>query len=68
MKKNDFVEMYLTMIRNAYNKGNIEDLKAIKRTIELIPMKYLMDGKLMYIIQATKLTDLIDTNIEILAK
>lgn len=58
-------EMYMTMIRNAYNKKSIKELEAIKEVINLMPMKYFIEEKIT-LTQAKSLTDLIDTNIEII--
>lgn len=55
-------EMYMSMIRNAYNNNSIEELESIKRVLELTPMKVIMDGQIdMTTIR--DLEELINTNI-----
>ena len=65
MEKNELYNMFIIMIRNAYNSKNIEDLLAIKKVIDLIPVKYIMDNNLT-ITQADYLKELIDVNIIII--
>ena len=58
-------EMYMGMIRNAYNKRSVKELEAIKEVIHLMPMKYFINEKIS-LTQAKELTDLINTNIEMI--
>lgn len=62
MEKDSLYEMFKTMINNAYNKKSIEDLKAINRAIELIPMKYIMSGAIT-IMETNKMQEDIDNKI-----
>lgn len=60
MKNLNLYEMFITMIRNAYNKESISDLQAIKRAIELIPMYCIMNNAYISIGQIRDLEELID--------
>ena len=55
-------EMYMSMIRNAYNNNSIDELESIKKVLELTPMKVIMDNQIdMTTIR--DLEELINTNI-----
>lgn len=57
--------MYKTMIKNAYNKRSIEELKVIKEVMDLTPMYYIINNKIS-LSQLKELVDLIDSNIEMI--
>ncbi len=57
--------MFLTMIRNNYNKQDIKGLQTIKDTLDMIPM-YMIMNNCIHITQVEYLKDLIDTNISML--
>lgn len=59
--------MYKTMIKNAYNKRSVEELKVIKEVMDLTPMYYIMTDKIS-LSQLKELTDLIDSNIEMIGE
>lgn len=65
-------EMFMMMIRNSYNKKDInkteegiKELEAIKKFIELLPMKYVIEGKIS-MSDLERLEYLIDTNIKMM--
>lgn len=61
----NLTDMYLGMIRNAYNKKNIEDLKAIRMVLELTPMGIIKENHIS-ITNINTLEEIIDTNIDTL--
>lgn len=63
MKGTKLSEMYLTMIRNAFEKRSIAELEAIKEVINLTPMKYIMSEELNIAV-AENLIEIIDTKID----
>lgn len=58
-------KMFLTMIRNNYNKQDIKGLQTIRETLDMIPM-YMIMNNCIHITQIKDLQDLIDTNISML--
>lgn len=60
-------EMYKTMIKNAYNKRSVEELKAIKEVVDLTPMYYIMTNKIS-LSQTKELIDLVNDNIEMIGE
>ena len=58
-------DMYLSMIRSAYNKGDIEDLKAIRSVLELTPIGIIKDNHIS-ILNINTLEEIIDTKIDTL--
>lgn len=62
MKEMDLKEMYMSMIRNAYNNNSIDELESIKKVLELTPTKVIMNNQIN-MTTIRDLEELINTNI-----
>ena len=58
----DLKEMYMSMIRNAYNNNNIDELESIKKVLELTPMEVIIRNQIS-MTTIRDLEELINTNI-----